>query len=83
MKFNVYSIRDSKTGFLSPTFEVNDAVAMRNFEHAVVNSDSVLFSHARDFDLYKIGTFDSDTGKILPLELPIILCSGSSCMRGE
>lgn len=83
MKFNVYSIRDSKTGFLSPTFEVNDAVAMRNFEHAVVNSDSVLFSHARDFDLYKIGTFDSDTGKILSLELPINLCSGSSCLRGE
>lgn len=83
MKFNVYSIRDSKTGFLSPTFEVNDAVAMRNFEHAVENSDSVLFSHARDFDLYKIGTFDADTGKILPLELPINLCSGSSCLRGE
>lgn len=83
MKLNVYSIRDSKTGFLSPTFEINDAVAMRNFEHAVVNSDSVLFSHARDFDLFKIGTFDSDTGRLMPLELPVNLISGYSCLKGE
>lgn len=83
MKFNVYSIRDSKTGFLSPTFEINDVVAMRNFEHAVVNSDSVLFTHARDFDLFKIGTFDSDTGRLMPLELPVNLISGSSCLKGE
>lgn len=83
MKFSAYSIRDSKTGFLSPTFEVNDQVAMRNFSHAVSNSDSVLFSHARDFDLYKIGTFDTDTGRLMPIEVPVLIMSGSSVLKGE
>lgn len=83
MKFGVYSIRDSKTGFLSPTFEVNDQVAMRNFAHAVSNSDSVLFSHARDFDLYKIGTFDSDSGRVMPVEIPVMIISGASVLKGE
>lgn len=81
MKFNVYAIRDVKTGFLSPTFEVNDAVAMRNFQHAVMNSDSVLFSHAKDFDLYKIGTYDSDAGKLLPVELPVVICAGADVLK--
>lgn len=82
MKFNVYAIRDVKTGFMSPTFEINDAVAMRNFEHAVQNSDSILFSHCKDFDLYKIGTYDSETGKLLPIELPLPICSGADCLKG-
>lgn len=81
MKFNVYSIRDVKTGFLSPTFEINDAVAMRNFEHAIQNSDSILFSHAADFSLFRIGTFDSDSGRLMPLELPIEVMAGASCMK--
>lgn len=75
MKFGVYSIQDMKTGYLSPTFEMNDAVAMRNFEHAVQNGESILFSHANDFRLMKIGTFDSDTGA-LDSCLPVIIIEG-------
>ena len=47
MKFGVYAIRDSKSGFMTPTFEPNDAVAMRNFTHAVFNSSSVLIPMLR------------------------------------
>uniref|UniRef100_A0AAU8B2K7 Nonstructural protein n=1 Tax=Dulem virus 139 TaxID=3145616 RepID=A0AAU8B2K7_9VIRU len=81
MNFKVYSIRDVKTGFMSPTFEINDAVAMRNFEHAVQNSGTVLFTHAGDFSLFCIGTFDSDSGRLMPLELPIEIMSGASCVK--
>lgn len=83
MIVNVYSIRDVKTGFLTPTFEVNDAVAMRNFSHAVHNSDSILFSHFKDFDLYKVGTFDSDSGRLMPIELPILVMAGADVLRGD
>lgn len=83
MIVNVYCIRDVKTGFLTPTFEVNDAVAMRNFSHAVQNSDSILFSHCKDFDLYKVGTFDSDSGRLMPIELPILVMSGADVLRGD
>lgn len=71
MIFGIYSIRDMKSGFLAPTVEVNDAVAQRNFEHAVLNSEqSLFFSHPEDYALYKIGEMDSDKGVISP-QVPI------------
>lgn len=81
MKFFVYAIRDVHTGFLTPTFEVNDNVAMRNFNHAVNNSDSVLFTSMKDFDLYRIGEYDSETGRITPLDLPVVLMSATDCLK--
>lgn len=68
MIFGVYSIRDMKSGFLAPSVEVNDAVAQRNFEHAVLNSEqSLFFSHPEDYVLMKIGEMDSDKGVLFPL----------------
>lgn len=68
MILGMYSIRDFKSGFLSPTVEVNDMVARRNFEHAVLNSDqSLFFSHPEDYALFKIGEMDTDMGVISPV----------------
>lgn len=61
---NVYCIKDAKVGWLQPTFETNDDVAMRNFAHAVMSTGTVLTTHKQDFDLFKIGTFDTDSGLI-------------------
>lgn len=70
MKMFIYSIRDFKTGFLAPTVEPHDAVAQRNFEHAVLQSEQTLFfSHPEDYALFRIGSFDTDTGEIVS-ELP-------------
>lgn len=80
MTFGVYSVRDAKSGYIQPTFEINDAVAMRNFEHAAENSDSLLFSHFEDFDLYKIGYFDTDTGSITDLIPHQFICNGASAL---
>lgn len=82
MKFNVYAMRDTHTGYMTPTFEINDAVAIRNFEHAVQSSGSVLSSHAIDFDLYRIGLYDTETGRLLPLEMPIHLMNGKDVDHG-
>ena len=79
MTLNIYAIRDAKSGFMSPTFELNDAVAMRNFEHACLNSDSLLFSHFEDFDLYRIGAYDTDTGCISAVPHSFV-CSGVSAL---
>lgn len=73
MVFGIYCMRDVKSGFQTPAVEVNDAVAIRGFASAVLNSDSVLFTHASDFALYKVGEFDADTGRITPLDLPVEL----------
>lgn len=64
MIFGIYAVRDLKTGFLTPTFDLNDQSAMRNFEHAAQNTQSLFFTHSSDYSLYRIGSYDSDTGLI-------------------
>lgn len=71
MKFGLYSIRDVKTGFMTPVMESNDAAAVRNFYHSVQNSDGILYTFAQDFTLYRIADFDVETAQIVPL-VPIV-----------
>lgn len=77
MIFSIYCIKDRLTGFLSPTFDQNDPSAVRNFTHAIFYTDSLMNSHPGDYDLYCLGTFDSETGVIMPID-PQIVCTGSS-----
>lgn len=82
MKMNVYCIQDVKTGFMTPTIDLNDQAAARNFASAVMQSQGVLFTHHEDFRLYRIGTFDQETGLLDPI-VPIQLISdGASVLRG-
>lgn len=74
---NIYAIRDVKAGFLSPTFESADAIAIRNFSHAVINSSDVLKTFAGDFSLYRLGTYDTDSGVIAPEHLPVHIFDAS------
>lgn len=71
MRYSVFCVRDFKTGFLTPTIELNEASAVRNFEHAVLrNEDSLFFSHPEDYALYDLALFDSDSGEIISDGLP-------------
>ena len=79
MKLGVYCIRDSKVGWLTPTVDHNDASAARNFVHAMKQTDSLLYSHSKDFDLWKIGTFDSEKGTLEPLFPGELVFEGASC----
>lgn len=81
MIYSVYAIRDVKTGFMTPTIEVNDDTAIRNFSHAVVNSDNILFSFAKDFSLYRLAAFDSDTGAITSEPLPKLVYEAADAIR--
>lgn len=79
MIYGVYSIRDAKTGFLCPTVEINDDIAQRNFENAILNADhSLFFTHPDDFSFYRLGSFDSNSGELEAPALPVFICSASS-----
>lgn len=80
MKFGIYAVRDVKVGFQSVTIQPNDAVAVRGFESTVLSSDSVLFTHSEDFSLFKLGEFDQDSGRLIPLEFPVQLIEASACL---
>lgn len=82
MILSMYSIRDSLTGFLTPVIESNDAVAMRNFSVAM-ESDSTLTHSPKDFDLFKIAVFDTDSGVVSPVSPVQLVCSGSSFRRSS
>lgn len=61
----VYAIRDVLTGFLSPTVDDNDQTAVRNFEHSVLNSGTLLLSHPQHYTLHRVAWFDTVNGKFL------------------
>ena len=42
MNVFVYSMRDIKSDFMAPTYSSNDAVAMRNFESAIEQSQMMI-----------------------------------------
>lgn len=71
MVFPIYSIRDKLVGFQGVSLHHNDAVAMRNFEEAFNDAP-----HAEDYSLYKLGTFDTNTGIVSSLKEPEIVCTG-------
>lgn len=76
MNMNLYSVRDVNVGFNQPFVEVNDETAIRGFAYAVNNSDIMGFK-PQDFDLYCVGTFDTDCGKIEPMYPAIMVIHGT------
>lgn len=79
MKKLVYAIRDARIGFMTPILEENDASAIRGFQNAVMAREGYFANFASEYDLYRIGQFDSDQGQFLN-ETPVLLCSGASVL---
>lgn len=79
----LYAIKDAKSTFMPCTVDVNDATAIRNFEHAVRQPDSILASHPNDFALFKVGEYDNESGVISPVFPPMLLCDAAQCLVKE
>lgn len=82
MILSVYAVRDIHTGFLSPTVDQNDETAKRNFAFMINNNPGVIAFRPADFDLYLIGSFDSENGLMVPLS-PVELIANGAAMIGE
>ena len=83
MILGLYAIKDAKSSFMPCTVDVNDATAIRNFEHAVRQQDSILASHPNDFALFKVGEFDNESGHVCPLIPLLHLCDAAQCLVKE
>lgn len=80
---NLYAIRDKKASlYLSLAQDTNDETAIRNFAYAMNNSNNIFAFQPSDFALYRVGTYDTSTGKLdaIPVEL---ICEGDSVVRKE
>lgn len=87
MILGMYSIKDAKTGYMTPVLEQNDAAALRNFAHAVNQSDGIMKSCPNDFSLFKVALFDTDVGVVIlsaeaPL-VPVLVADASEVLRRE
>lgn len=80
MKYGIYVVRDAKSEFMSPTYDLNDESAIRNFAYAINNSGSIMGFAPSDFDLYKIGYFDAQKGlfDLSDHPVPEFIVSGAS-----
>lgn len=82
MKFGLYSIKDAKTGFMTPVLEQGDPAALRNFSAAVSQGDCIMHQYPNDFALYKVANWDTDTG-VDPVLSPILIADASEVLRNE
>lgn len=75
MILSIYVYHDSLKGFGEPRLMDNDPVAVRSFAHEVYES-SVLQQFGDQFSLCRIGTYDTETGTIVP-EAPVNIAVAS------
>ena len=73
MEYGIYSVRDALNGFCPPMCDTTDGSAARNFKYALSQPG---VPSPSDFDLFRLGTFDIDSGRIVPEEFPILICRG-------
>lgn len=76
MKVSMYAIKDNYVGFLDPVISKNDNEAIRLFKFGLSQPDTLHYSNRQDYDLYKVGEFDNETGVLTPCT-PTILYTGA------
>jgi len=65
MKLYIYSIKDTKIGFMNPFYLQNDGVAIREFTNgANDNQKNAINTNPEDKELWGLGTYDDQTGEI-------------------
>jgi len=72
MVLKIFSVRDSKGEiFGQPFFQKTPGEAERSFKMLVNDSQSIPSKYPEDFDLYYIGQFDDQSGKVQPIDTPM------------
>lgn len=70
----VFSVFDSKAMAFLPLFCCRNAgVALRSFEQACKDSSHDFNKYAADYTLFHIGSFDEDSGTLIPLQANVSL----------
>lgn len=71
MKLKAYCIRDSKAEvFNTPFFQKTHGEAERSFKTLATDGTSMVSKYPTDYDLYYLGEYDDNSGKLIPLDTP-------------
>lgn len=82
MKVQICCMRDQLTGYMNPFGCANLKVAERDFKILINDDAQSLHYNPQHFDLYHLGEFDTDTGKLSPIE-PDLILTGLSVKESE
>lgn len=67
----MFSICDSKAAiFYPPMFKGTHGEAEREFQNLANHKETSIGRNPEDFDMYYLGTYDNNTGKMTPLDTP-------------
>lgn len=77
MKHEMYAIRDRLNGFTPPIPINDDEIAQRWFREMVHTSTTMKLSPS-DFDLWHLGTWDSETGETINNVYPVAMKGGAN-----
>lgn len=79
----LYTIEDSTAGeYGQPAPSMNDATATRDFKMLVNEKGTIMNAKPEDFNIYKIGSYNTETGELIPLK-PTKIANGASVKEGE
>lgn len=80
MKWMVYAVFDVASGVYDRPFVAHgDPAAHRSFGDVAVSADHPIGKHPQDFTLFRIGTYDDNSGHIDP-EPPAKVVTGLECV---
>lgn len=86
MKLKIFTVYDTKAQFFGqPFFDQQEASAIRSWSDSVndgSNPANQWHNHPEDFQLFLVGEFDNETGKVDSI-LPQALVMGSSLIRRD
>lgn len=70
MKLNAYTIYDVASGtYMRPFFAREDGEAMRGFNDIATDANHEVGKHPEDYTLYRVGTLNDNTGKMIGEDL--------------
>lgn len=81
MIHQIYGLKDNLANvFMQPQLFQNENVALRNFSE-IINGTGIFKNNPADFELWRLGEFDDQTGIIIPN--PEKMATGLSVVKGE
>ena len=81
MIYPVYSVRDQLNGFGQLLVDTNEATAIRNFQNGIAQNVGMQ-NNLKDYDLYQLGEYDTETGVITPIQPIKMIVSAQSVFGG-
>lgn len=78
MILNAYAVFDEKAlAYNNPFYFAHDGQATRAFMDEISNDSSMLSKHPEDYKLYRLGQFDTTSGKLDAVKEPVFLMHAS------